>query len=119
MKWKYKIEIKKYLFKGKSDNAVLKTCNNLIPQLEVIFEKEKSEKYIDDNFTENFISNFQYLIESLKYIQDSIKNNIHQIDKWYLYLNKYLNYLYDIADTTIIKRNLADNQDEVKFLWID
>lgn len=113
--WRNKINLQQYLTDDETDTQVLICVNVLIPQLESILIKEKNTSIID----ENFLYEFEELIEEFKWIQESINNGKessgYDFINWCEAFNNYLEELYNIGDTIIEKKDFFN---DVKFLWI-
>ncbi|WP_025912008.1 hypothetical protein [Priestia flexa] len=121
-KWRNTIEIKKYLSNDSSDQAVLKICEAIIPQLKYIsrIENRMIENKRKNSLDEYFLYEFDDLILEFEWIKNSINSNEDpsefEYENWCEALNNYLEQLYDFGDS-VVDYNESNNQKE-KFLWV-
>jgi len=122
--WRNKISIKEVMSEDTSDEAVLKICQVLIPQLKELLKNENDEKYLKQNkkkpVDEYFTDELREFINDFEYVQRGIETNSEPCeddpDSWCGTFNMHLNYLYDLGDIIVTKKNGFNDE---KFLWID
>jgi hypothetical protein len=122
--WRNKVDIKRYFDEDETDEKVLKVVNLLIKQLKVIKEKEEGLFQIGKTkgtiINEDFLEEFQLIIDNFEFIRDAIQNNegseTYEYENWCEVFNDYLTELYDIGDELV--RENENYFKREKFLFV-
>ena len=95
----------------------------IIPQLERILKSErvKIERNYKNVVDEDFLNEFEEVINDFKFVKESIENSEdpseYSFDNWCEAFNEYMEQLYDISDA--VTNENGGFYDREKFLWID